>query len=244
MENLRNAFPDKTAAERARIARAFYRHLADIFVETLKLTHFSIGSFSKRFKILNPELLQKLHNEKRDVVAILGHFNNWEWLRALPYFIDYRFVSIYKPLKNKHFDWYINDLRSKYGMGLTPMSMIVREVVSSRNIGTPITACFLADQTPARGDIHYRTSFLNQDTPVYLGAGKIASKYDMALVFFNLQKTGRGRYELRFEILYEHSAGIPEHVITETHVRRLDEVIRENPEYWIWSHRRWKYKRE
>jgi KDO2-lipid IV(A) lauroyltransferase len=136
------------------------------------------------------------------------------------------------------------NIRSKYGMILTPMSHIVREIITSRKNNIKSIYSFITDQTPPIGDINYWTSFLNQETPVYLGAEKIASKYDMAVVFFNVQKIKRGYYNFTAELLFEHTAGLPEHLITERHVRRLEEIIRDNPEYWIWSHRRWKHKRE
>lgn len=103
---------------------------------------------------------------------------------------------------------------------------------------------FIADQTPAKGDIHYWTRFLNQDTPVYTGAEKIAMKYDMVVVFFNNKKIKRGHYTTTVEVLFEHTMGLPEHAVTEAHVRSLEKNIIEEPEYWIWSHHRWKHKRE
>ena len=102
---------------------------------------------------------------------------------------------------------------------------------------------FLSDQTPAGGDIRYWTTFLNQDTPVFLGAEKIALKYDMAVVFFNIQKIKRGYYNLNVELLFEHTKDLPEYSVTNAHVKRLEEIIIDKPEYWIWSHRRWKHKK-
>jgi KDO2-lipid IV(A) lauroyltransferase len=127
---------------------------------------------------------------------------------------------------------------------MTPMSNIVREIITNRKNGVRTLSEFIADQIPAKGDINYWTQFLNQETAVYLGAEKIAAKYDMAVVFFNIQKIRRGYYKTTAELLFEHSAGLPEYMITEAHVRRLEEIIKEKPEYWIWSHRRWKHKRE
>ncbi|MDM7920391.1 MAG: lysophospholipid acyltransferase family protein, partial [Methanosarcina sp.] len=124
------------------------------------------------------------------------------------------------------------------------MQHVVRELVENRKNNVRALYSFLADQTPPRGDIKFWTTFLNQDTPVYLGAEKIASKYDMALVLFNISREKRGKYSFTVELLFEHTKDLPEHLITETHVRRLEEIIREKPEYWIWSHRRWKHKRE
>jgi Kdo2-lipid IVA lauroyltransferase/acyltransferase len=242
--NLKNAFPEKSEKEVLEIEKKFYRHLADTFIETFKLQHMSLEQHRKRFTIENPELVNKLFEEGRDVIAVLGHYNNWEWMSAIPLYLNHKCVSIYKPLNNKHFNKYINNTRKKYGMVLTPMSIIIREILNDRKKGIKTFSCFLADQTPAKPDINFWTSFMNQETPVYLGAEKIALKYDMAVVFLNLQKVKRGYYHLKIELLFEHTAGLREHLVTETHVKRLEEIIREKPEYWIWSHRRWKHKRE
>jgi len=241
--NLRNSFPDKSDKELRIIEKKFYRHLADLFIETLKLTHISKAELLRRFKITNLHIIEKLHREKRDVIAVMAHYNNWEWLVCFPLMTDLKPISVYKPLKNKYFNKFINDLRLTYDMVLVPMSQIVREIITDRKNGENLVAAFISDQTPAKGDIKYWTEFLNQDTPVFLGVEKIASKFDMAVVYFNLQKIERGYYNLSIELLFEHTAGLPEHLITDTHVRRLEEIIREKPEYWIWTHKRWKHKR-
>ncbi|MEI6048580.1 MAG: lysophospholipid acyltransferase family protein [Bacteroidota bacterium] len=241
--NLKNAFPEKTGAEINCIEKKFYKHLADIFVETFKLTHMSKARLMRRCTISNPEIMDKLYNEKRDTIAVLGHYNNWEWLTIIPQFTKYKFTSIYKPLQNTYFDRFINNLRLQYGAFLVPMSYIIRDIINDRKNNINTFSAFISDQTPAITEIKYWTTFLNQDTPVYLGAEKVASRYDMAVVFFNLQKIKRGYYNLTIELLFDHTAGLPEYQITEKHVRRLEEIIIEKPEFWIWSHRRWKHKR-
>jgi KDO2-lipid IV(A) lauroyltransferase len=128
-------------------------------------------------------------------------------------------------------------------MVLTPMSSIVREIINNKKNNKKSMYAFLSDQTPAGGDIKYWTTFLNQDTPVFLGAEKIPLKYDMAVVFFNIQKIKRGYYNLNVELLFEHTKDLPEFSVTNAHVKRLEEIIIDKPEYWIWSHRRWKHKR-
>jgi Kdo2-lipid IVA lauroyltransferase/acyltransferase len=243
-ENLKNAFPEKTSQELSAIIKKFYKHFSDLFVETFKLTHMSSKELKKRFSVSNLEIIQKLKAENRDVIAVCAHYNNWEWMAAVPLYTDYKTISIYKPLKDKRFDRFINHIRSKFGMNLTSMSNIIREIITDRNNGINTLSAFIADQTPAKGDIRYRTQFLNQETPVFLGIEKIASKYDVAVVFFNIQKIRRGYYNLSVELLFEHTTGLPEYFVTNTHVKRLEEIIREKPEYWIWSHRRWKYKQE
>ncbi len=242
--NLKNAFPEKSEEEIMAINKKFYRHLSDLFIETLKLTHMSSRQLKRRFIVENPELLDNLKAQGRDIVAITGHYNNWEWMAGIPLYTDYKCISIYKPLKNKYFNGFINILRGKHGMNLTPMSLIIREFIKNKNEGINTLSAFIADQIPARGDINYWTNFLNQETAVYLGAEKIAVKYNMAVVFFNLQKPKRGHYRLKMELLTDDPRSLKEYVITEMHVKRLDEIIKEKPEFWIWSHRRWKHKRE
>jgi Kdo2-lipid IVA lauroyltransferase/acyltransferase len=242
--NLRNAFPEKTEKERAKIARGYYRHLADTFVETFKLVHLSKKEQLKRCTFENTELLDDLYNKGKDIVCVLGHYNNWEFENLLPLQTRYSCISIYRPLNNRHFDKFIMKIRSRYGMILTPTASVIREIVGRKKNGEKTLTLFLADQTPAKTDIHYWTTFLNQDTPVYTGAEKIAVKYNMAVVFINHQKISRGHYNIKFELLYENTAGLMEHELTETHVKHLDAIVRAKPEYWIWSHRRWKHKRE
>jgi KDO2-lipid IV(A) lauroyltransferase len=241
--NLKNSFPDKSEKELKCIEKKFYKHLADLFIETFKLTHISKEQMMKRFTVSNLEIIDKLLEEKRDTIAVLGHYNNWEWLTALPFYTKYKSVSIYKPLQNKFFDRFINNLRSKNGMVLTPMSNIIREIINDRKNNINTISAFISDQTPIRTEIKFWTTFLNQDTPIYMGTEKVASKYDMAIVFFHIQKIKRGYYNLNIELLFDHTAGLPEHFITETHVKRLEAIIREKPEFWIWSHRRWKHKK-
>lgn len=243
-ENLKNAFPEKSKKERSVIQRRFYRHFCDLAVEILKLTHMSNKQLMRRMAINDKELMDRLYNDGRDVAVVLGHYGNWEWTSIMPRYTDLRNVPIYKPLNNKHFDWFMLSLRTRNSCDPVPMSMVVREIIRNRKAKRPAMYGFISDQTPARAEIRYRTEFLNQDTPVFLGTEKIASKYDMAVVFMNIQKVRRGYYTMTPELLFEHAAGQPEYLITDTHVKRLEEIIREKPEYWLWSHRRWKYKRE
>ena len=131
-ENLRNSFPDKSAEELKTIGKKFYRHLADLMIEILKLTHMSKAQSLRRMTIVNIELLERLYAEGRDVAAVIGHYNNWEWLKSLIFHTEYQTVSIYKPLQDKRFDNFLLDLRKREGMILTPMSLIVREILEAR----------------------------------------------------------------------------------------------------------------
>jgi KDO2-lipid IV(A) lauroyltransferase len=244
-ENLRNSFPEKSENELALIGRKFYRHLADLFIETPKLTHMSNKELKKRLTVSNPELIENLYDSGRDVAVVHSHYNNWEWLGACyPLYTRYHTVSVYKPVQNKLFDSFMNNLRTRNNAGLAPMNLVVRKIIENQRKNIRTLYGFMADQTPARTQIEYYTMFLNQETPVFLGIEKIAAKYNMAVVFFNVQKVKRGYYNATVELLFEETSGLPEYKVTDAHIKRLEEIIRKKPEYWVWTHRRWKYKKQ
>jgi KDO2-lipid IV(A) lauroyltransferase len=243
-ENLRNSFPEKSAAELKLIGKKFYRHLADIFIETLKLTHLNNRELKKRFTVNNPELIDNIYDSGRDIVVVHSHFNNWEWLGVCyPLYTKYKTVSVYKPIQNKLINAFLNNLRERNNAGLAPMKQIVRKIIENQSKNIRTLYGFMADQTPARTQIEYYTNFLSQDTPVFLGIEKIAVKYDMSVVIFNVQKIKRGFYNATVELLFEQTSDLPLYTVTEAHVKKLEEIIRKNPEYWIWTHKRWKYKK-
>jgi len=244
-KNLAKSFPKKSATEIAQIERKFYRHLADLFIETLKLTHMSEKQLRERITVENPELIEDLYNAGRDVAVVYSHYCNWEWISiCLPLYTRYKCVAVYKPLKNKTLNKFINDIRTQTNGELAPMQLIVRRIIENRNKNIRGMYGFITDQTPARTLIEYYTDFLNQETPVFLGLEKIAAKYDMSVVFFDIKKVKRGYYSLTNELLFESTKDLPKYLVTDTHVKRLEEMIVRKPEYWLWTHRRWKYQKK
>lgn len=243
-ENLRNSFPEKSPQELKVISRKFYHHFADQFVEVLKLTHMSNSQLRRRMKFINPELTEKICDSGRDVIVVHSHYNNWEWLTAsYPMYTKHKGVGVYKPLQDKHFEKFMNKLRSRNNAVLAPMNMVVRQIINNQRNNIRAQYGFIADQTPAKAEIEYYTTFLGQETPVFLGIEKIARKYNMAVVILNVEKIKRGYYTVKSELLFENTDGLPQYMVTNAHVKRLEEIIRKKPEHWIWTHRRWKYKK-
>ncbi|HPY67015.1 MAG TPA: lysophospholipid acyltransferase family protein [Bacteroidales bacterium] len=240
-ENLSKAFPEKSQEERSAICRGFYRHFCDLIVEILKLTHMSNKQLSRRMVCKNPEVIGRLYKEGRDAVVIFSHYCNWEWMKIVPHYTEHLTVPVYKPLNNKYFDKFMYSLRAGNNCYPIAMSNILREILKNLRENRRTLYGLISDQTPAKAEIRYRTTFLNQDTPVFLGAEKIAVKYNMPVVYMNTQKVRKGYYSFSFDILFENPNGLPEYQITETHVKKLEEIIRAKPEYWLWTHRRWKY---
>jgi len=239
--NLRRAFPENDERQNRQIAKRFYRHYCDLLAETMKLVHMSPVEIRKRVRYLNPGLLDELYDRGKSVIAVIGHYGNWEWLAGLPLHIKYQAFAIYKPMNNKQFDRFFIRLREQYGVKTFPMEHTVRRMVENRRNGLRTITMFLSDQRPIKRTIRYWTTFLRQDTPVLLGAERLAKKLDEAVVFFDVRKVQRGYYEVEFRLITDDPSGTKPCEITEKHVRVLESIIIEKPEYWLWSHRRWRH---
>jgi KDO2-lipid IV(A) lauroyltransferase len=240
MRNLRNAFHEKTETELITLAKKFYRHFYDVIFETLKLIHFSPEKLSQKIRLKNPELLEDLYQKKKSVIAVIGHYNNWEWILGINHLIPHHTLAIYKPLNNKYFNKYIIKLRSRFGVELIPMRRTLKTMLEYSSNGRLILTGFLSDQSPVWEEVQYWTSFLNQQTPVYLGIEKMAKKTGQVVVFFYEKKIRRGNYEVEVIKLFDNPTGTSPYQITEKHLRLLEEIITAQPEYWLWTHRRWK----
>lgn len=242
--NLLNAFPEKETKELRKIERQFYQHLCDSFIEWMYPLHRSAAHMAKYYHFKNPEVLNDLYSEGKGVVGILGHYGNWEYLSLLPQYVDHKVWAIHLPQKNEYFNGLINRLRSKFGVNMMTAAESFRKLLLEAKAGETTMTYFLADQSPHRAKIKYWTTFMNQETPVFLGAEQIAKKLDMAVVFFDIRKVKRGYYEVEFEVLAKNPKEYPEFAITEMHVRALEARIRKEPAWWLWSHKRWKHKRK
>jgi len=242
--NLRNSFPEKSEMEIENIAKDFYRYLGDYFFESLAITSLSAKQFNKRYHYTNPEVVNKFYDEGKSVMMILGHYNNWEWATTMPLFLKHKVLAAYKPLNNKSFDNLFKKIRGKFGIEAVPMNGILKRMIEYRNMGQPILSDFLADQRPLVRNIRYWTTFLNQDTPVLMGAERISRKMKQAVVFMHVKRVKRGHYEIIFKVLSEDASQTAPYEITELHVRELEKIIQDEPRYWFWSHKRWKHDKE
>ena len=242
-ENLRNSFPNKTELERNHIEKEYYHYLADLILETIKSFTISEEEIKKRMLLPNVALLTGYFNADRNVLVAVAHYGNWEWGALITSFItDHPRIIVYKPLHNKTFDGLFMRMRSKFGVTLVSMKNTLRKMVELRK--SLSLSVFVSDQTPVREEVQYFTSFLNQPTAVFMGVEKIARLMDSVVVFADIRRVKRGFYSCNFVTLVEHPQQTAEFEITNAHVNYLDKVINEEPPYWLWSHRRWKFKPE
>ena len=156
---------------------------------------------------------------------------------------SYHHATLYRPLENKLFDKLVYELRTKYGTDAIPSISAIRAINDYRYENRLTTLCFLSDQSPPGNALDHWTTFLNQDTPVYLGVEKLAKRYNAAVMYYEIRRVKRGYYEVDTTLIAENAAETFDYQITNRHVGLLEETIRQNPQYWLWSHRRWKHKR-
>lgn len=241
-KNLKNSFPTKSESELEEIKKKFYRHFFDIIVETIKSVSANKYFFRKHIAINNIELLDKYHKNNQTVVLALAHFGNWEWGNiGLSIESKQKLLGIYKVLNNDFFNTLMKDMREKFGTEMVSMENTFRYLVKNKNECKIIG--LLADQSPVKNESNYWTTFLNQDTSVYLGPEKIATKMNCAVLFCSVQKVKRGIYKLHLEELCTNPEKTTEGEITSLYLRKMEQTINENPEYWLWTHRRWKHKK-
>jgi len=242
--NLANSFPAKTQRERNRITKEFYHHLCDTAIETLYFDRMSADKGKSVVKYLNPELPAGYLDKGRHVIVILGHYNNWEWFCNWPLYTKYRFYPIYKKLKSNVFESFYLNLRSRFGAIPLERADTYRRLMDDYQKGIPSTSAFLFDQTPRIYEIQHWVRFLNQDTPVILGAEKVARKVNGVVLFARSTKVSRGNYEVEFKLVTDTASNCPKFEITEKCLHLLENQIVDQPQFWLWSHKRWKHKRE
>jgi KDO2-lipid IV(A) lauroyltransferase len=239
LENLRKSFPEKTSKEIDEIASKFYSYFCDLTLETLKTLTISHAGVKNHVKMEDTSLFERFYNEKRSVIIVMGHFGNWELAGARfsmePYHTLY---VIYHPLHNKYFDGLVYHMRTRLGNKLYSMNEVLRGMLRDRDKLT--ATAFIADQTPFPEGAYW-TNFLNQDTPIFKGTAKIAKKLNYPIIYVSMRRAGRGQYVIYNELLVENPAGMAEDEISELHTKRLEQDIREQPEIWLWTHRRWKH---
>lgn len=241
--NLKNSFPQKSPKELKRIEKKFYKHFCDLFFETLYLLHAPKKRALKMCKFKNIEILQNYYPKGKSLIIATGHYSNWEILNVFGHYLEHKVLGVYKPLENKRMEKLITDFRERYGAIAVPMQDSFRTVISYHQQNKLFFLGLISDQTPAKPEIKHWVTFLNQDTPVFMGVEKIAIKTNQPVFFCNLRKVSRGRYEVEIDLLCENPKDTKPFEITDMQVRALEKLIHEAPEYWLWSHRRWKYKR-
>ena len=241
--NLRNAYPELSEDERRRIERAYYRHISDLLAEAVHNLYASPKAIIARYKFLNPELVNNFYEQGRSVVLMSSHYNNWEYMiTSLNFQIRHHAVGVGKPLQDRGAG-FITRRRGRFGTEIVDQTTVRQTMEFYHRHSVPVAYMMLSDQSPSNVRKSFWTTFLHQETPFLYGAEYFARKYNMPVIYYDVQKVRRGHYEVRFSLLCPEPGQVPQYTIVSRYVDSLERTISSQPEFWLWSHRRWKRRR-
>ena len=241
-KNLKSSFPKHSITDLKKIEKKFYRNFCDILLENLLLYTISKKELRKRMKLLNPEIFDALYNKGKGAILIGAHYNNWEWMAlSLGIYAKQDVYSVYKPLNNKKINALMLKARERFGANIVSMTSFAKTVLKNKNKAT--INLMLTDQSPHKSKVDYYCTFLNQDTPVYLGPEKLVNTTKLELLFIEVHRIKRGFYEMEIVPLNDKSNG-EKGSVTLLHVNYLEKIINDQPENWLWTHKRWKNRRK
>ena len=240
--NLRLVFPEKSQIEIKKITNAFYRHLCDMMLESIKSISMSEAEIRKRYVFPNIEVIHELGKEKKNIILMGAHYGNWEWMIILQKQVNYKGYGIYKRMKNKYFDALIRRIRAKYNITLITTKETRQTLKESKKRGELTLNGMLSDQSPKLSKTHYWTDFMGIKVPAYTGAEMLAKQLDMTVIFFTTKKLKRGYYETTFKKVTSTPNDYKDYEITDLFLRFTEEQIHKAPQYYFWTHKRWKHK--
>ncbi len=247
-ENLTKSFPEKTVEEIRSIEKKFYHYLCDCFVETVKLTSISPKTMRKHMVFHGAELVEEACRKSGNhfVFVFLGHYGNWEWIASLPYWVSPEVLctQIYHPLYNKAMDRFFLRLRNHFGGECIPMKSTLRRIVGLKKEGRPVVVGFISDQLPKWEAMHFFVPFLHRDTAVFTGAEQIGRQVKAEYFFAEVTRPRRGYYECTFKPMEYPRETVTDYDMTARFMQMLEKMIREHPQYWLWTHKRWKRTKE
>ena len=242
-ENLLRSFPDKDAKEIKRIERHFYQNLCDLFVVAPKMLRMRSNGYQSRITYTNVELVQDLYEQGRNVFYAIPHSGNWEWFGKMTCELtQHKCLAVYKRVESPVFERLMLYIRTCYTrLEMIESNSTLRRLVQHRESTNAVL--MMADQSSFGLSSDYWTEFLHQDTCWFTGIERIAKKLDYAIVFVDMRRKGRGRYEVTFDLIVDKPKEMENGEIMERYVRRVERFIEANPDNWLWSHRRWKRQR-
>ncbi|WP_273566956.1 lysophospholipid acyltransferase family protein [Maribacter halichondriae] len=240
-ENLNLIFPEKPEAEIKCIEKKFYKHMCDMFLEMIKTMNLSKEDIKKRYHIINVDVIQEIEKEK-SILVPCSHYANWEWNVSLNLYVKSKGYAVYQKVANKYFDKLVKDLRSKWNTILITTHETVKTVIRNEKNGITSIYGMVSDQSPMVVHAHYWDKFMGITVPIYNGTETLARKLDLAVVFLKVSKVKRGFYQAEFIPITVSGKETEPNEITKKFIALTEEQIRERPEHYLWTHKRWKHR--
>ncbi len=242
LDNLKLAFPEKSERELLLIRKKFFRHFTDLFIESVKAFTISEKTVSKRYVYKNVEVLNELYKKGESIALVGAHQANWEWSISIPLFANITCYGAYTKLGNKHFERVVKNSRQKFGFIGYKTSETIKNMATNFDQKKQGLYLLLSDQSPQVHKTHYWRAFMGVKVPIHTGAEMLAKKFDMAVVNYSVKKVKRGYFEVTFETITESPKEIPNYSITDKYLEITERNIKAQPEYYLWSHKRFKHK--
>ncbi len=242
-ENIALALPHLSEQERLDIEKKSYRHLCDMFLEMIKTMTISEKEIKERFVFPNLEVYKKLEEQDKSIAMMLAHYASYEWVISMNAYVNFGAFAIYKKIANPHFDKLVRDIRSRFKAFLITTKETIPKIIENSTKNLLSIYGFASDQSPKVDSAFHWQKFMGIEVPVHTGAEMLSKKYDMNVIFLKVKKVKRGYYEARFEILSEDARNVPNYQITDKFLELVEQQIYEAPEYYLWTHKRWKHRK-
>ncbi|PWA04239.1 lysophospholipid acyltransferase family protein [Flavobacterium psychrotolerans] len=242
-ENLTLALPHLSKQERLVIEKKSYHHMCDMFLEMIKTMTISEKEIDKRYVITNLEVYKELEKKQKSIALMCAHYASYEWAVSLNRHINYKGYGIYKKINNIYFDKLVHHIRSKFKAFLITTKNTIPVIAGNYRNKTLSLYGFASDQSPKITSVFHWHTFMGIEVPVHTGAEMLSKKYDMNVIFLRTKKVKRGYYEASFEVLSENPKSVPNYEITNQFLKLVEQQIYEAPEYYLWTHKRWKHRR-
>jgi len=240
-KNIAITFPEKTENERKQIAKKFNRHFIDLIVESIKAFTISEKEILKRYQYKNPELVNAFAKEGKSITLVSAHLANWEWSTSLALVLDIDVFGAYSRIRNDIFENKIRETRQKFGIVGTTTSKFINFIDANFKKKVQGAYILLSDQSPRLYKTYYWSSFFGTKVPVHTGAEMLSKKYDMVVINYRAKKLKRGYYEVDFELITENPKEFTNYEVTDKFLKITEKNIREQPEFYLWSHKRFKH---
>ena len=241
-DNLRLVFPEKSDLEIKIITKKFFHHFCDMILESIKSMNISLESMKARYTFKNLDIIKNFEKQNKSIVLMCAHYGSWEWIFILQTYTTHRGYGIYKRLKNKYFDRLVKSIRARYNSYLITTKETFSVLEDAKKKGILSMNGFASDQSPKKHKAHHWNEFMGIKVPVHTGAEMLAKKLDMPVVFFAVERIKRGYYQATFQTLAENPTDFKDYEITDKFLKLVEAQIHEAPEYYLWTHKRWKHR--
>lgn len=242
-KNIEKSFPEKSKKELRKIERRFFRYFCDLFIETFYEMHMSKKEVLRRMDLGDVDLILEQYAKGKSIMLMSAHYGNWEWATAFALKLpeDMQIYNVYKRLNNKKFDNFMLEIRSKFNAQSVEIHNLLRTMVNLRKEGRVSVFGMISDQSPWVGNINHWNTFLNQDTPVITGTEQLAKKFDYPVFYIHIHRVKRGYYKFEYIPVSLEPTLTSEFEISNKYMEILEQKIKAVPEYWLWTHNRWKH---